>query len=329
MPRSRSKVFKKRRGNFNQGRRSDSVPQQSSASNTGVFSEAVKCLQCGATGFNLSCEENCSGGAVELDILCDFCSYSYKFCSSKQCKAEIGKPTTYEINTRFLAIVDVSCNLLYMIFLLVGLFIDKASIGPVKYPEPTFSTLALSFGQLMFAYSGGGVYPTIQNDMKDPRLFPLALFSGFLVIYSLYVPLAILGYAAYGKGIKRDITMNMMANKSLRSIARLLQFLNLTQLATTLVIYLNPTFQIFEYLLEVPRRLGYKRCLLRSGLLFLIFLLAYALPLVLELAEIFAIIFVGLLTCVFPAIFYGCLIYKKKTKLNGRNEENFKAKPGF
>ncbi|GFQ67783.1 hypothetical protein TNCT_323761, partial [Trichonephila clavata] len=102
---SSSKVFKKRRGNFNQGRRSnsestvtsDSVPQQSSASNTGVFSEAVKCLQCGATGLNLSCEENCSGGAVELDILCDFCSYSYKFCSSKQCKAEIGKPSTYEI----------------------------------------------------------------------------------------------------------------------------------------------------------------------------------------------------------------------------------------
>ncbi|GFQ75157.1 uncharacterized protein TNCT_25161 [Trichonephila clavata] len=140
--RSSSKVFKKRRGNFNQGRRSnsestvtsDSVPQQFSTSNSnvsasekklcnlnnsyksefnsgfknvivdlnvlaGVFSEAVKCLQCGATGLNLSCEENCSGGAVELDILCDFCSYSYKFCSSKQCKAEIGKPSTYEINT--------------------------------------------------------------------------------------------------------------------------------------------------------------------------------------------------------------------------------------
>ncbi|GFU34084.1 uncharacterized protein TNCV_3198931 [Trichonephila clavipes] len=108
MPRSSGKVFKKRRGNFNQGRisnsestvRSDSVPQQSSASNTVVFSEAVKCLQCGATGFNLSCEENCSGGAVELDIICDICSYSYNFCSSKKCKAEIGKPSTYEVNTR-------------------------------------------------------------------------------------------------------------------------------------------------------------------------------------------------------------------------------------
>ncbi|GFX97904.1 uncharacterized protein TNCV_4905551 [Trichonephila clavipes] len=108
MPRSSGKVFKKRRGNFNQGRisnsestvRSDSVPQPSSASNTGLFSEAVKCLQCGATGLNLSCEENCSGGAVELDIICDICSYSYNFCSSKKCKAEIGKPSTYEVNTR-------------------------------------------------------------------------------------------------------------------------------------------------------------------------------------------------------------------------------------
>ncbi|GFY41697.1 hypothetical protein TNIN_68581 [Trichonephila inaurata madagascariensis] len=149
MPRSSRKFFKKRRGNFNQGRRSnsestvtsDSIPQQSSASNSnisasekilsnlnnshksefnsgfknaivdlnvlpGVFSEAVKCLQCGATGLNLSCEESRSGGAVELDILCDFCSYNYKFCSSKKCKAEIGKPSTYEINTSTCSLGD-------------------------------------------------------------------------------------------------------------------------------------------------------------------------------------------------------------------------------
>ncbi|GFT23706.1 uncharacterized protein TNCV_3511691 [Trichonephila clavipes] len=40
-------------------------------------------------------------GAVELDILSDLCSYSYKFYSSKKCKAEIGKHSNYEINTRF------------------------------------------------------------------------------------------------------------------------------------------------------------------------------------------------------------------------------------
>ncbi|GFU57111.1 uncharacterized protein TNCV_1779741 [Trichonephila clavipes] len=56
--------------------------------------------ECGATGLNLSCEENFSGGAVALDIICDICSYSYNFCSSKKCKAEIGKPSTYEVNTR-------------------------------------------------------------------------------------------------------------------------------------------------------------------------------------------------------------------------------------
>ncbi|GFX71547.1 uncharacterized protein TNCV_2695351 [Trichonephila clavipes] len=63
-------------------------------------SKVFKKGECGATGLNLSCEENCSDGAVELDILCDFCSYSYKFCSSKKCKAELGKTCTYEINTR-------------------------------------------------------------------------------------------------------------------------------------------------------------------------------------------------------------------------------------
>ncbi|GFX79475.1 uncharacterized protein TNCV_824641 [Trichonephila clavipes] len=68
MPRSSGKVFKKRRGNFNQGRisnsestvRSDSVPQPSSASNI----------------------------------------IATTFAPPKKCKAEIGKPSTYEVNTR-------------------------------------------------------------------------------------------------------------------------------------------------------------------------------------------------------------------------------------
>ncbi|GFY18937.1 uncharacterized protein TNCV_3876251 [Trichonephila clavipes] len=95
--------FKKRRGNFNQGRisnsestvRSDSVPQQSSASNSNTSSSEKKLIN-----LNNSYKKNCSDGAVELDIICDVCSYSYKFCSSKKCKAEIGKPSTYEVNTR-------------------------------------------------------------------------------------------------------------------------------------------------------------------------------------------------------------------------------------
>ncbi|GFT49937.1 uncharacterized protein TNCV_4175721 [Trichonephila clavipes] len=138
MPRSSSEILKKRRGNFNRGRRinsestltSDSVhssllllkKQLSNLNNSytreefksgfknaivnlnvlaGVFSDAVKCSLCGATGLNFFCEENCSGGAVEINVLRDLCSYSYKFCSCKKCKAEIWKPRTYEINTRF------------------------------------------------------------------------------------------------------------------------------------------------------------------------------------------------------------------------------------
>ncbi|GFX70541.1 uncharacterized protein TNCV_875151 [Trichonephila clavipes] len=111
MPRSSGKVFKKGekkklsnlnnsyKSEFNSGFKNAIVDLNVLA---GVFSEAVKCLQCGATGLNLSCEENCSGGAVELDIICDICSYSYNFCSSKKCKAEIGKPSTYEVNTRLI-----------------------------------------------------------------------------------------------------------------------------------------------------------------------------------------------------------------------------------
>ncbi|GFT56591.1 aa_trans domain-containing protein [Nephila pilipes] len=227
-------------------------------------------------------------------------------------------------NFWFLAVIDVVCNLLYMVLVLFGIFVDKQTVGPVKYPQSSFSTFALSFGSLMFAYSGGGVYPTIQNDMKDSKLFLQSLFTGFLVIYSIYVPLAILGYAAYGELTKQDITINLLQNSNLRGTARFLQFLSLTQLATTTVIYLNPTFQILEYYLYFPKRFGYQRCLLRSGVLLAVFFIAFATPLVIELSQVLAIIFVGLLTCVYPAVFYACLV-RKRTTLSGIRKINLKS----
>ncbi|GBN90848.1 hypothetical protein AVEN_113260-1 [Araneus ventricosus] len=157
-------------------------------------------------------------------------------------------------NFWFMAIIDVFCSTLFILLLLIAFFIDKERIGPVSYPQPTFSSFTVSFGSLMFSYAGGGVYPTIQNDMKNRKLFPQSVFTGFLLIFILYIPFAILGYAAYGHTLGNDITETLMKNQNLKTLAKFLQVLSLAQLTTTLVIYLNPTFQLLEYLLECPKR---------------------------------------------------------------------------
>ncbi|XP_055936792.1 uncharacterized protein LOC129966394 [Argiope bruennichi] len=149
---------------------------------------------------------------------------------------------------KFMAIIDVFCSSFFILLLLIGFFFDKERIGPVKYPPPTFSSFTMSFGSLMFSYAGGGVYPTIQNAMENKKMFPQSVFTGFL---------------SYGHSLGSDITQTLEKNENLKGLAHFLQVLSLTQLTTTLIIYLNPTFQILEYLLECPKRKSTLRKLLQ------------------------------------------------------------------
>ncbi|ROT83183.1 Proton-coupled amino acid transporter 4 [Penaeus vannamei] len=67
------------------------------------------------------------------------------------------------------------------------------------YQNPTISTFALGFGAILFAFGGASVFPTIQNDMADRRQFGKSVVVGFAAILSLYLPVAVAGYAVRSK----------------------------------------------------------------------------------------------------------------------------------
>ncbi|GIY12398.1 aa_trans domain-containing protein [Caerostris extrusa] len=83
-------------------------------------------------------------------------------------------------NMGCLPVINVLSTVFFVLLCLVAFFMDKETIGPVQYNEPTLSSFAFAFGVIMYSYGGASMYPTIQNDMRNRKLFPQSVFTAFL-----------------------------------------------------------------------------------------------------------------------------------------------------
>ncbi|XP_035213523.1 amino acid transporter AVT1C-like isoform X1 [Stegodyphus dumicola] len=224
-----------------------------------------------------------------------------------------GKPR----NFRFLAVIDVICSAAFVILFTIALFYDKEIIAGVHYKETvgvTKSDVYLSFGIMLFSYGAGAYLPTIQNDMKNRKEFPYSVSTAYLVVFVLYVPLAVIGYAAYGISTFSVIIHNVARNSDLTLLAHGLRIIFNVQLFTTFVITFNPIAQNWENLLSLPKTFGCKRCAFRGGLIFIIFMVTFSIPYFRRIIELMAAITTNLLTYVFPPVFYISLAFQNDPK---------------
>ena len=91
--------------------------------------------------------------------------------------------------------------------------------------------------------------------MRKASRFPLSVFWGYVGVISMYLPVSVLGFLAYGKDITSNILDSVVHNGHDTATVTLDIVLALItlHLLFSFVIALNPVSQQFEELLNIPQ----------------------------------------------------------------------------
>ncbi|EPB68758.1 transmembrane amino acid transporter protein [Ancylostoma ceylanicum] len=111
-----------------------------------------------------------------------------------------------------------------VILILIGTSIDvPICFQAASYAEVTPRQFTLGFGTIVFAYGGHPVFPTIQHDMRQPRHFSKAVMLSYIVLFLLYAPVAIGGYAVYGTSLTDSIVSSIQSRQQEVASHRLME----------------------------------------------------------------------------------------------------------
>ena len=70
------------------------------------------------------------------------------------------------------------------VIIFAAIMTNLSEKNTAEHDKPTFLSLSLAFGTIVFSFGGISAFPTIQNDMQHPHKFPwsvmLAYFGTFL-----------------------------------------------------------------------------------------------------------------------------------------------------
>ncbi|RKP34869.1 transmembrane amino acid transporter protein-domain-containing protein, partial [Dimargaris cristalligena] len=79
----------------------------------------------------------------------------------------------------------------------------------ITYTALSITSLPSAIASISFAFSGNVVYPHVEASMKQPRDWPKVLTMGMVSTCSMYLLMAICGYAVYGNTTVSPILSNL------------------------------------------------------------------------------------------------------------------------
>ncbi|XP_395531.2 proton-coupled amino acid transporter 4 isoform X1 [Apis mellifera] len=216
----------------------------------------------------------------------------------------LGSPRDMKIISLF------SCTMLLLIALLIWwcIITDTRELDIIPIPtSPSWDKFISSYGMLAFQFDIHPTLMTVQVDMRHPQDINKAVIISFLVTGSLFLVTTILAVWKYGSNITANILQLIPGNFTM-SIVVLIAAL---QLCLSSVLSHSTLFQDLEDQCNIKRNFGWKRCLIRSAIVFLGVAVGESVPRFDIVMVLIGGSLTGLLVFVFPPLLYSKIIALK------------------
>jgi len=152
------------------------------------------------------------------------------------------------------------CSALAAVLICMNLAISSHRYGytiPTRFRVSPDTILAV-FGTVSFTFGGNAIFPTIQNDLKEPHKFPRAVVFGYCVVLALYTFVSVAAFLVFDTRIQEDLLTSFARSvlhekcTFFRVYTTLAQVCICGHILAAFVIIINPVNQQIEYLLKIP-----------------------------------------------------------------------------
>ncbi|XP_050062639.1 LOW QUALITY PROTEIN: uncharacterized protein LOC114132696 [Aphis gossypii] len=159
----------------------------------------------------------------------------------------------------------------------------------------------LSFGAILFAYSGASSFPVVRTHTMFKRdEFSRSVVTSFIILAILFGAIVVGGYVVYGHTINPNILMSL--GNSWLSYAAII--LMAGHLILGFVIIVKPVSEQVESFFNTSHTFGFQRFVVRMSLLLAMIALGEIMPNFINLVALMGCSTVILSTFVLPSIFY-------------------------
>ncbi|KAF9135901.1 hypothetical protein BGW39_010716 [Mortierella sp. 14UC] len=216
----------------------------------------------------------------------------------------------------FLSIFGALSTAVVVFIVMISAIIDSKNFDTVTFPDGSTGpvvhdvaiprNLPIALATFAFSYGGNVIFPHVEESMKNKRAWNKIIFWGVLTVTILYVLCSTSGYAVYGTSVKSPIYDNLPGGAT-RTISTIIITLHVLLAIPLFMTTFN--LQIESALKLESRGFSTKtewlyRAIIRTLSMILVATIALFFPYFGQMMSLLGALSDGMLTFVFPVVFY-------------------------